>query len=302
MEYVGGKHLSVCQQENHMELPYLKFYGLKEEPFSTVPSPRYLFLTDMHSTALEKTSYVVGAKKGLVSVFGDTGTGKSSLARLLHQKFLDNSFVSVLLTNPNYPTQNSLLRTIAQEFGTSRTDKSFKGMLDIFKAFLIEQALDQGKTVVLIIDEAQTLGFPLLELLRQLINVETNQMKLLQVVLFAQEELRSKLAHARARNLRSRIVLASTLERLGAKEVADMVSFRWQVASGGAKHPFSDEALMALFEYSEGIPREATILADNALLLGFYQQKSVIDKSVVEAAAADRRNSLGGKETKHGER
>src|SRR5215218_7613640 len=100
-----------------MELPYLKFYGLKEEPFSTVPSPRYVFLTPVHATALEKTLYVVGAKKGLAAVFGDTGTGKSSLARLLHQKFLDSGFVSILLTNPNYPTQNSLLRTIAQEFG-----------------------------------------------------------------------------------------------------------------------------------------------------------------------------------------
>src|SRR5207248_8502380 len=240
-----------------MELPYLKFYGLKEEPFSTVPSPRYVFLTGVHSTALEKTSYVVGAKKGLAAVFGDTGTGKSSLARLLHQKLVDQGqdFVSVLLTNPSYPTPNSLLRTIAQEFGTQRTDKSYKGMVDIFKAFLIEQAMDQGKTVVLIIDEAQTMGFPQLELLRQLINVETNQMKLLQVVLFAQEELRAKLAHAKARNLRSRIVLGSTLERLTTEEVIDMVAFRWSVASGGGRHPFATEALHALAELSEGIPR-----------------------------------------------
>src|SRR6266852_1916750 len=197
-----------------MDLPYLAYFNLTERPFSTVPSPRSFFLTAVHSTALEKTSYVVGARKGLAAVFGDTGTGKSSLARLLHQKFLDGGFVSVLLTNPNYPTPNSLLRTIAQEFGTSRSDRSFKGLLDIFKGFLIEQALEQGKTVVLIIDEAQTMGFPQLELLRQLMNVETNSQKLLQVVLFAQEELRTKLAHARARNLRSRIVLASTLERL----------------------------------------------------------------------------------------
>ena len=282
-----------------MELPYLKFYGLKEEPFSTVPSPRYLFLTSVHSTALEKTSYVVGARKGLAAVFGDTGTGKSSLARLLHQKFLDNGFVSVLLTNPSYPTPNSLLRTIAQEFGTPRTDKSFKGMLDIFKAYLLDQALEQGKTVVLIIDEAQTMGFAQLELLRQLINVETNQEKLLQVVLFAQDEMRTKLAHARARNLRSRIVLASTLERLGAAEIAEMLAFRWNVASGGGKHPFSDDALAALFEYSEGIPREATILADNALLLGFYRKQEVIDREVVEAAAADRHRSLAGREVSH---
>jgi general secretion pathway protein A len=279
-----------------MDLPYLQYYGLKEEPFSTVPSPRYLFLTPVHATALEKTSYVVGAKKGLAAVFGDTGTGKSSLARLLHQKFLDHGFVSVLLTNPSFPTPNGLLRTIAQEFGTPRTDKSFKGMLDVFKGFLLGQALEQGKTVVLIIDEAQTMGYPQLELLRQLINVETNQEKLLQVVLFAQEELRAKLAHARARNLRSRIVLASTLERLTANELADMLAFRWQVASGGGVHPFTPDALQVLYEQSQGVPREATILADNSLLLGFLRKQITIERQLVEDTARDRALSLGRKE------
>src|SRR5687767_8634977 len=206
-----------------MDFPYLKYYGLKEEPFSTIPSPRYLFLTDVHATALEKTSYVVGAKKGLAAVFGDTGTGKSSLARLLHQKFLDQGFVSALLTNPSYPTPNSLLRTIAEEFGTPKTERSFKGTLDAFKNFLWDRAVVGKKTVVLIIDEAQTMAFPQLELLRQLVNVETNEMKLLQVVLFAQEEMRTKLSNARARNLRSRIVMAHTLDRLTADEVGEMV-------------------------------------------------------------------------------
>src|SRR3972149_7401070 len=91
-----------------MDLPYRDFFALKDEPFSTVPSPRTLFLTSVHSTALEKTAYVVGAKKGLAVVFGDTGMGKSSLARMLNQKFLDSGFVSVLLTNPSYPTPNPL--------------------------------------------------------------------------------------------------------------------------------------------------------------------------------------------------
>src|SRR5947209_11996580 len=112
-----------------MELPYLAHFKLTEEPFSTVPSPRYFFLTPLHSTALEKTAYVVGAKKGLAVVFGDTGTGKSSLARLLHQKFLDSNFVSVLLTNPSSPTPNALLRAIAQESATERSHKTFRGML-----------------------------------------------------------------------------------------------------------------------------------------------------------------------------
>src|SRR5438445_11066804 len=129
-----------------MELPYLKFYGLVEEPFSTVPSPRYVFLTEVHSTALEKTSYVVGPRKGLAAVFGDTGTGKSSLARLLHQKFLDSEFLSTLLTNPNYPTPFSLLRQIAKEMGI-QTHKGFAGQLEFVKQYLFSQAVDQNRTI-----------------------------------------------------------------------------------------------------------------------------------------------------------
>jgi general secretion pathway protein A len=279
-----------------MESPYLKFFGLTEEPFSTVPSPRYFFLTSVHSTALEKTAYVVGAKKGLTAVFGDTGTGKSSLARLLHQKFLDGGFVSTLLTNPSYPTANSLLRTIAQEFGTPRTHKSFKGMLDIFKAYLFEQAVADGKTVVLIIDEAQTLRPPLIELLRQLINYETNEMKLLQLVLFAQEELRNTLARPALRNFRSRIAMASTLERLSLDELRAMLTFRWQVASGGAKHPFTEAAIGSVFESASGMPREANILADNALLLAYYQRSPIISDELVRQVATDRQQNLARKE------
>src|SRR5579859_1056174 len=131
-----------------MDLPYLAYFNLTEEPFSTVPSPRYFFLTPVHATALEKTAFVVSARKGLATVFGDTGTGKSSLARLLHQKFLDSEYLSTLLTNPSYPTPYSLLRVIAQEFGMP-THKGFAGMLDIFKRYLYEQAVGQNRTVVL---------------------------------------------------------------------------------------------------------------------------------------------------------
>src|SRR5215210_5137762 len=264
-----------------METPYLTFFNLKEEPFSTTPSPRFFFLTSAHGAALEKTAYVVAAKKGLAAVFGETGTGKSSLARLLHSKFLDNGFVSTLITNPSYPTPNSFLRTIAQEFGTPRTDKSFKGMLDILKTYLFTTAAEEGKTVVLIIDEAQTLRPPLIELLRQLANYETNDMKLLQLVLFSQEELRNTLAKPKLQNFRSRIVMASTLERLSPEELGAMVKFRWDVASGAAEHPFDEGAIDALFQHSGGMPREANILADNALLAAFYQRQRHIDAALV---------------------
>jgi len=275
-----------------MELPYLQYFGLKEEPFSTVPSPRTLFLTSMHSTALEKTAYVVGAGKGMALVYGDPGMGKSSLARLLHQKFLDSGFVSVLLTNPNYPTPNSLLRTIAQEFRTERTAKSFKDMLDILKAFLYQRAVVEKKTLVLIIDEAQTLRLPLIELLRQLSNYESNVEKFIQFVLFAQNDLRSKLAHPRALSFRSRVAMISTLDALSASETEQMLSFRWNVASGGAGHPFTPEAVRLLFEHSRGVPREACILADNSLLLAYVRKSNPIDAEIVRHVVADRRAGL----------
>jgi general secretion pathway protein A len=276
-----------------MTLPYLVHFDLKEEPFSTVPSPRYLFLTPIHATALGKTEFIVEARKGLTVIFGETGMGKSSLARLLHQKFLDKGFNSVLLTNPSYPTPNALLRTIIQEFQLPKTARAYKDNLDLFKAYLYDQALEKGQTVVLNIDEAQTLRFPLLELLRQLINYETNEQKLLQMVLFTQDELRLKLAHPRGRSFRSRIAMASTLDRLAPEEIEKMIAFRWQVASAGNSHPFEAAAVGRIYEHSQGIPRDANILADNALLLAYLRRRKRITRKLVDVAAKERRETIG---------
>src|SRR5918911_917209 len=276
-----------------MAVPYLTYFNLKEEPFNTTANPRFFFQSPIHSTALGKTEFTVDAKKGLTIVFGDTGYGKSTLARLLHGKFKEKGYISVLLTNPNYPTTNSLLRTIIQEFNLPKTSKAFKENLDIFKNYLFEQAVEKGKTIVLIIDEAQTLRIPLLELLRQIINYETNDMKLLQLVLFSQEQLRTKLTHPLARNFRSRIAMASTLEAMGLKENAEMIDFRWRVASGNQPHPFTPDALEAIYMYSKGMPREACIIADNSLLAAYLSGKKSVDKEIVDAAYRDRVENIG---------
>jgi type II secretory pathway predicted ATPase ExeA len=211
---------------------------------------------------------------------------------LLHQKFRDLQFNCVLLTNPSYPTANALLRSIVQEFQL-QTARSYKDNLDIFKMFLYKEAIEEGKTVVLIVDEAQTLRLPLLELMRQLINFETNEMKLLQLVLFAQEELRGKLQHPMARNFRSRIAMASTLDRIGIHELRQLVDFRWRVASANQDHPFEPAAIEALYAHSDGTPREACIIADNALLLAFLSQEKRITKGIVDSAAAERIANIG---------
>lgn len=276
-----------------MVVPYLAYFNLKEEPFNTTANPRFFYQSPIHSIALGKTEFTVDAKKGLAIVFGDTGYGKSTLARLLHGKFKDKGYISVLLTNPNYPTTNSLLRTIIQKFQLPKTSKAFKENLDIFKSYLYQHAINDNKTIVLIIDEAQTLRIPLLELLRQIINYETNDMKLLQLVLFSQEELRAKLTHPLARNFRSRIAMASTLEAMGQKEHAEMIDFRWRVASGNQQHPFTTEAVEAIYIYSNGMPREACIIADNSLLAAFLSGKKAVDRETVESAYKNRIENIG---------
>ncbi len=159
--------------------------------------------------------------------------------------------------------------------------------------FLYTEVVEKNKNIVLIIDEAQTLRLPLLELLRQMINFETNDQKLLQLVLFPQQEFRDKLTHPMARNFRSRVSIASTLEKMGCAEITEMIDFRWRVASGNQNHPFTPDALQSIYLYSGGIPREACVIADNSLLLAFLQKKPIIEKDIVEIAAKDRRDNIG---------
>jgi general secretion pathway protein A len=191
------------------------------------------------------------------------------------------------MSNPNFPTPNQLLRAINQEFEVSQTSNSYLDLLNIFKNFLMTQALKEQKTMVLIIDEAQSLKAPLLELLRQLMNYESNDQKFLQVVLLAQEEFRVRLQHPRFRNLVNRAAISSTLENLSYAETVAMLRHRWLIA-GGKDFPFTDSAIEQIYTYSQGIPRTQVILADNALLAAFVTGSSTIGADIIHAVVKDR--------------
>lgn len=268
-----------------MELPYLDRFHLKEEPFSSSPNPRFLYTSPLHHAALQKIRYVVSARKGLVLCIAAPGMGKTTLARTLHQAFVDEGFQAVFLTNPSFPTANQLLRAIMQEFQVERTARSFLDLMNIFKAFLCEYAVRLDRTLILEVDEAQSLRPQLLELLRVLINYESDDQKFLQVVLFAQEEFRSALH--RARNLENRVVMSATLDCLSRSETQDMLRFRWNVA-GGQSFPFSQDAVSAIYEASQGVPRSAVILADNALLAASLRGDATIGPEIVWQAVKDR--------------
>jgi general secretion pathway protein A len=273
-------------------IDYKPFFGLLEEPFNTVASPRFFFLSPIHAIALNKSVYTVDNRKGVSIVWGDIGTGKSTLARIMHDNFLTKGYISVLLTNPGYVSANALIRTINEGFGIP-TAKAYKDNLDRLKGFLLTEGEVKNKTIVLILDEAQELNLPLLETLRQILNFESEK-KLLQLVLFPQEEFRRKLQDYRTRNFRRRVAMASTLDRMDSDTMAKMIEFRWTVASGSkGTHPFTHKALQKIFEHSAGLPSEACIIADNALLLAYSHQSPQVTDTIVDWAIADRLKNVG---------
>jgi len=274
-----------------MQIPYLDHFTLLDEPYSTSPNPRYLYISPTHNLALEKIKWTIAARRGLAICFGAVGTGKTTIARELAARLEDDPSVSyVSITNPNFPTANQLLRAIIQEYEVGQTSKNYLELLSIFKNFLAERAITQKKTLVLLIDEAQTLKPPLLEMLRQLMNYESNDQKFLQVVLFAQEEFRARLQHPRYRNLVNRTAMSSSIETLSLSETEAMLKHRWWVASNGNKNsfPFTDDAIEQIFTYSKGIPRTQIIIADNALLAAFLLQERSINADLIHQVVKDR--------------
>jgi general secretion pathway protein A len=208
---------------------------------------------------------------------------------LLAARLEDDPTVSyVYITNPNFPTANQLLRAIIQEYEVGQTSKNYLELLNIFKNFLTEQAINQKKNLVLLIDEAQTLKPPLLEMLRQLMNYESNDQKFLQIVLFAQEEFRKRLQHPRYTNLVNRAAMSSSIEALSLTETGAMLKHRWTVAGGKDNFPFTPDAIEQLFTYSKGIPRTQIILASNALLAAFLTEQRMINADLVQQVVRDR--------------
>jgi general secretion pathway protein A len=259
---------------------YEAFFGLKERPFRISPDPRFLFLAPQHQEVLSKCQYMVANKVGPVYVFGPVGSGKTSIARRIYHELSDDPQYRVaMLFSPNLKSANAFLRTIMDEFGV-KTERAYDRSLSNFSNFLIRE-FEAGRTPTLLIDEAQHLRRSILEVIKFLLNYETNTQKLLQILLFGQNELATNLS--RYPELQSRM-FPTALAALNAEDTAEMIAWRFRTA-GGQDHPFTQRALAEVFRYSVGLPRQVCRICDMALLAAFNLRTPTIDHQVIVQVA-----------------
>ena len=263
-------------------MSYEAYFGLKEKPFRVSPDPRFLFLAPQHKEVLSKCQYMVTNKVGPVYVYGPIGSGKTSIARRIYQELNDDpAYRVVLMSTPDLKSANAFLRTIMDEFGV-KTERAYDRSLANFSKFLVNE-FEAGKTPVLLVDEAQHLRKPILELIKFLLNYETNTQKLLQILLFGQNELATKIAEFP--ELKSRM-FPTALAALNVEDTAEMIAWRFRLA-GGEKLPFTPRAVQEVFRYSLGVPREVCRICDMALLGAFTRQLQEIQPSLVKEVASD---------------
>ncbi len=263
---------------------YRKYFDMKRPPFSIAPDPRYLYMSVQHREALAHLLYGIRSDGGFVLLTGEVGTGKTTICRRVLETLTRNIVVAFII-HPSLSVAE-LLAAVCDEFGISYPKKTnIKGLVDRINHFLLDLNARRKKAIV-IIDEAQNLSNEVLEEIRLLTNLETNERKLLQIILIGQPELKDKLAKPELSQVAQRIVARCHLGPLSEEDVLNYVNHRLEVARGRSDL-FSDNALSNIYGYSGGIPRLINLICDRALLGAFVQEKEKVDEAILAKAASE---------------
>ncbi|MCP4902413.1 MAG: AAA family ATPase [bacterium] len=263
---------------------YQEFYGLSDPPFNITPDPRYLFLSRRHREAYEHIQFGITQRKGFVQITGEVGAGKSTLCRALLEE-LEENYATALILNP-VMTGIQLVRSILRELDQNDRGNDRVRLIERLNAFLLEQA-HANVDVVLIIDEAQDMSDDLLEQVRLLSNLETDDRKLLQIVLVGQPELRATLDSKALRQLRQRITVRYHLGPIDRQETEAYILHRLQIAGSNGRPWFSQAALRAIHRYSGGVPRLINAVCDKALLCGYVEGRDQLGWWQIRKAIRD---------------
>jgi general secretion pathway protein A len=262
---------------------YEQYYSLIEPPFSLTPDPKYFYRSESHHRAFELLHYAIQRREGFMIVYGDIGTGKTTLCRAVLDTIEKNIYTALLL-NP-FLTELDLLKTILSDFAVPVPKSTSKqDLLNALNKFLIS-VLEKDGRAVLIIDEAQNIPLATLEQIRMISNLETHSAKLLQIVLVGQLELTDVLAKPELRQLQQRVSIKCELSPLSLEELAQYLRHRLAIAGGGqSRILFTSDGLKEIYRYSGGIPRLINLIADRSLLAGMALSTTTMDRKVVREA------------------
>jgi general secretion pathway protein A len=271
---------------------YCNYFGFREKPFTITPNPQFIFLSKNHREAFAHLLYGIDNHAGFIELTGEVGTGKTTVLRTLLNQLDPDSYRTALIFNPSL-SAIELLRNINHEFGIPPQDSNNSGLLDALNRFLLKENAE-GRTVVLVIDEAQNLDPQVLEQVRLISNLETEKDKLIQIVLAGQPELREKLKKSELRQLSQRITVRYHLCPMDFSDTVEYVEHRVEVAAGQRLDIFTPGALRRIFRYSGGLPRLINVVCDRAFLVAYTKGNREISARTAGAAIADVRRDESG--------
>lgn len=260
---------------------YTDFYNFTEPPFNITPDPRYLYLSRQHQEAFNHLLFGIRERKGFIQLTGEVGCGKTTLCRALFEE-LDNEVNTAVILNPVL-SETQLLKAILRELGVAKTARDRLGNYEILNDHLLANLRD-GRDTLLVIDEAQDLPTTLLEFVRLLSNLETDNQKLIQILLVGQPELRDVLNDPSLRQLRQRITVRFHIDPLSEDDTHRYIAHRISVAGSRGVPVFRKRAMRRVYRYSRGIPRLINALADKSLLAGYVHRSEIITAPMVRQA------------------
>ena len=267
---------------------YESFYQLEAAPFESTPDPRFFFASEQHNEALAAIEYTIRMRKGIVLITGPIGAGKTTVSRAMLRRC--GKTATVIQLAHGHRTADELITHMLHRLGLSDAQNgSHAQRLERLEQHLLHCAA-AGKPVVLFVDEAQTLSDAALEELRLISNFDTEQTKLLQLVLIGQPELRERLSQESLAPLRQRIIIARKLRPLNANEVNRYIEHRLRVASedrGNVRVRFDEKAVQRIAAFTGGVPRLINAVCDHCLLLGMVQKTDTISRKMTERVIAD---------------